>query len=160
MLDIIGDEIILEGVTIAKFTGSGWPSLRERAMSIMDGAEADMISEDEHIETVMRAEADSYSSGRHDGREEAIVEVEKIRDKYFDEGYDAGRAAVLTAIERASDAKRVEALLNAVSEAHDVLFKITNQRYPAAKISALKRCAIGALSEIRLAINAYRRPNE
>ena len=159
MIDIVGDEIILEGVTIARFEKAAWPTLRERAESILDGAELDMIREKDHCSAIDEARREGESDAREWVKEEMRSEVDKARDKAYDEGYDAGRVAAFADIEQAKDAERIGKLLQAVSEAHDALFKVVVKRYPTCKLSELRSQAISSLSSIRLAVNAWRAPN-
>ena len=159
MLTIIADEIIMEGRTVARFDKGAWPTLRDRVEAIIEGAEPDMISETDHGKAIDEARDEAFAQGKDEARQGFKAELEAAKDKAYDEGYDAGRAAALVDIEQAQDAVRVEALLQAVSAAHDGLFAITCKRYPAAKLGELKSQAIKSLSEIRRAVQAWRAPN-
>lgn len=86
-------------------------------------------------------------------------ELEERKEEIYNEGFDAGRASALVDMERADDMERVEALLQAASAAHDELFKVVHQRYPAAKQSELKIAAKVTLSALRSAVQNYRKPN-
>ena len=158
MLELYGTELVFDGVTIGKLTG-GWPTRRERVEAMLDGLSPDWVDSDAHSK-----ECDErYDNGRDDGIEEGRKEMEgetkqKVSDAY-DEGFDAGRADALVDMERAGDAVRLDALIRAVSEAHDALFKVVHQHYTTAKLGEITRQAVSACSTLRLAVNAWRAPN-
>jgi hypothetical protein len=157
-LDVYGDDIVLDGTLVARFVGV-WPTLRDLAQALIEGAELGAVSEADHCEAVDDARREGYEEGKSEALDAAKEELCSNRDKIFNEGYDAGRAAALADMERAQDVKRVGDLVHAVSVAHDSLFQIVAQRYPAAKLGDLKRQAISSLSDIRIAINKFQAPN-
>ena len=157
IISISGDEIILEGVTVARFTPAAWPTLRDRAELILDGAEPDTISRKDHIEACEAARDEGFDQGQAEESRKSKAANEKACDEAYDEGFDQGQADALTNMEHAQDVVRVEKLLQAVSAAHDALFSVVSKRYPACKLSELRRQTISSLSAIRLAINAWRR---
>lgn len=76
MLQIFGDEIVLEGIVIARFEKAAWPTLRDRAASIMDGALPDMVAEDE---VVLRC-SDEFRRGVTDGEQEGVATAKPLCD--------------------------------------------------------------------------------
>ena len=158
MLYVDGDDIICDNAKVGMLSG-GWPTLRDLVRAAIEGAEPDMISESDHEEAIEEARKEGEENGKANAGDDLRDELEARKDEIYDEGFDAGRASAIVDMSRANDMERVEALLQAASVAHDDLFKVVHKRYPAAKQSELKQAAKVALTALRIAVNAYRKPN-
>ena len=157
MLEILHDEIMFDGVTVGKLVG-GWPTLRDRVVDIIDGAEEGWISESDHVKAIEEAGEAAIEEGKELAREEAESKIESELGEKYEEGFEHGRAAAILDMKRGQDVARVEALLLAVSEAHDLLFAAVRKRYPTAKLGELKDAARLNVSKLRRAVQAWREP--
>lgn len=158
MFDVYGDEIVLNGIRV------GWID----ASKHMPGAAIDAIAllrtmptEDEFSEACEEARMAGYDEGEQDGietgREQVAKEFERKREEADETAFNEGRAAALVDMERAGDVARVDALLDALRQAHDVIRAPLHKRNPSAKVSELKNAMAGACTMLRLALNAYER---
>ena len=153
-----GNEILFDGIKVGELAG-GWPTLRDRLLEVIDGAEPDMFTERDHLKAVEEARQEGIEEGKTDAAEEVDERFETRKDEIYEQGWTHGRASAIVDMKRGQDAVRVDALLTAVSEAHDLLFAVAHKRYPTAKLGELKNASLLTLSKLRSAVQAWRLPN-
>lgn len=162
MFDIRGEHIFYDGYKIARFEPVPFVGLTIEVERLLLDYEdpTDMVSEDDHLEAVDKAENEGYERGLKEGRDEGYETCEEEnREKWETKAFEDGRADFAVDVARANQTERVKILIEAIQTAHDMLQETDRQRYPAAKTSERKRAMQHAMTTLRFALIDYNKPN-
>lgn len=152
MFNVYGDDIVLESVKIGELKG-GWPGLRDRAVSYLEGTFEGYVSEDDHCAEVEKAREEGYKDGEIDASESHDRELDEAEAKGDREGFkrgvqegrEAGYKVALVDIPHAADAERINLLLASCNKVHALL--ALSLRQPAKEAKQNVRTAYMELQE-------------
>lgn len=155
-------EITYQNRVIARLTPLPLGFLREVEDTLRDFTTADDF-DDEHREALKAEYDEGFEAGKKDGRQDAENALDDEREKIHNKGFELGRARALADVANASDAARVETLLQALQEMHNALLPLWHgfeepgkfKRRPA-KTSEIKSAAQACCSTARIAVNKFR----
>lgn len=89
LIEVTGDDqILLDGIQVGKLD-QGWPTLRDAARALIDGADdySERLTHDE----VVALEDAAYDRGFADAKEAAAIEIDEAYDRGHSDGAEAAQ---------------------------------------------------------------------
>lgn len=162
MFDIENDHLFLEGRPVAALLSLSRAARRNLDDVILDYTSPDDMETD-HAKEMEAALDEAFEEGRKDEREEWKNRIDDEREKIEAKGFEDGHAQGILDAGKASDAARVQILLLALQEMHNLIQPLWqgveesgSYKRRTAQVGETKRAAQSACSAAHRALNAYR----